>query len=99
MTVAFNYRANPELMAELLWRFDHLSPRARGHDASIQLANLSLEVGARVRKKLADKVVSISLIAGVSCFHSGLSDTDRIRGRTRGVINSLSHRGRYLVIG
>ena len=55
VTAAFNYRANPGLMAEFLWRFDHLSPRERGHDESIQPANLSPEVDARVREKLGIK--------------------------------------------
>ena len=55
VTAAFNYRANPELMAEFLWRFDHLSPRKRGHEESIQPVNLSPKVDARVREKLGIK--------------------------------------------
>ena len=39
-------------MAEFLWRFDHLSAKERGHDESIQLANLAPDVDARVRQKL-----------------------------------------------
>ena len=55
VTTAFNYRTNPELLAESLWRFDHLSPGKRGHDVSIQLSNPSPEVDTRVREKLGIK--------------------------------------------
>ncbi|KAF8132577.1 hypothetical protein EV363DRAFT_1328895 [Boletus edulis] len=48
-------------MAEFLWRFDHLSPKQRGHDVSIQLANLAPEVDARVREKLGIKNSDIAL--------------------------------------
>ena len=41
VTAAFDYHTNPWSMAEFLWRFDHLSPRQRGHNQSIQPANLS----------------------------------------------------------
>ena len=51
VTAAFNYRDDPKLMAEFLWRFDHFSAMKRGHDESIQTANLSPEVDARVREK------------------------------------------------
>jgi hypothetical protein len=61
VTAAFNYRDNPKLMAEFLWRFDHLSPMKRGHDESIQPAHLSPEVDARVREKLGLKDNSIPL--------------------------------------
>ena len=61
VTAAFNYRDNPKLMAEFLWRFDHLSAMKRGHDESIQPANLSPEVDARVREKLGIKDNNISL--------------------------------------
>ena len=52
VTAAFNHRTNPRLMAEFLWRFDHLSPKQRGHDVSIQPANLASEVDTRVREQL-----------------------------------------------
>ena len=52
VTAAFNYRTSPMLMAEFLWRFDHLSAKERGHDESIQPANLAPDVDARVRQKL-----------------------------------------------
>ena len=52
VTASFNYRTSPMLMAEFLWRFDHLSAKERGHDESIQPANLAPDVDARVRQKL-----------------------------------------------
>lgn len=52
VTTAFNYRTSPRLMAESLWRFDHLSAGERGHDESVQPANLPPEVDVRVRAKL-----------------------------------------------
>ena len=55
VTAVFNYRTNPRLMAEFLWRFDHLSPIQRGHDVSIQLANLAPNVDRRVREELGIK--------------------------------------------
>ena len=58
---AFNYRTDPKPMAEFLWRFDHLSARDRGHDQSIQPANLSPEAGARVREKLGIKDRNVPL--------------------------------------
>ena len=61
VTAVFNYRENPMLMAEFLWRFDHLSPMKRGHDESIQAANLSPEVDGRVREKLGIKDNNIPL--------------------------------------
>jgi hypothetical protein len=61
VTAAFNYRTNPRLMAEFLWRFDHLSPKQRGHDVSIQPANLAAEVDARVREQLGMKDKKIPL--------------------------------------
>jgi hypothetical protein len=61
VTAAFNYRENPKLMAEFLWRFDHLSAMKRGHDESIQPANLSPEIDARVREKLGIKDNDIPL--------------------------------------
>ncbi|KAF8131843.1 hypothetical protein EV363DRAFT_1583527 [Boletus edulis] len=61
VTAEFNYRTNPRLMAEFLWRFDHLSPKQRGHDVSIQPANLAPEVDARVREKLGIKNSDIAL--------------------------------------
>ncbi|KAF8444058.1 hypothetical protein L210DRAFT_3759168 [Boletus edulis BED1] len=61
VTAEFNYRTNPRLMVEFLWRFDHLSPKQRGHDVSIQLANLAPEVDARVREKLGIKNSDIAL--------------------------------------
>ena len=51
MTAAFNYRTNPRLIAEFLWRFGHLSPKQRGHDVSIPPANLAPDVDTRVRKQ------------------------------------------------
>ncbi|KAI9567162.1 hypothetical protein HD554DRAFT_2329373 [Boletus coccyginus] len=45
VTAAFNYRTHSRLMAEFLWR-------ERGHDVSIQSANLAFEVNARVREQL-----------------------------------------------
>ncbi|KAI9567163.1 hypothetical protein HD554DRAFT_2024342 [Boletus coccyginus] len=54
VTAAFNYRTHPRLMAEFLWRFDYLSARERGHDVSIEPANLAPEVGARVREQLGE---------------------------------------------
>ncbi|KAF8555778.1 hypothetical protein OG21DRAFT_810170 [Imleria badia] len=48
-------------MAEFLWRFDHLSPKQRGHDVSIQPANLAAEVDARVREQLGMKDKKIPL--------------------------------------
>ena len=61
VTAAFNYRTSPRLMAEFLWRFDHLSAGERGHDESIQPANLPPEVDARVREKLDIKNNNIPL--------------------------------------
>ncbi|KAI9461379.1 hypothetical protein HD554DRAFT_2223615 [Boletus coccyginus] len=61
VTSAFNYRTDPKLMAEFLWRFDHLSARDRGHDQSIQPANLSPEAGARAREKLGINDKSVPL--------------------------------------
>ncbi|KAF8546653.1 hypothetical protein OG21DRAFT_1501900 [Imleria badia] len=61
VTAAFNYRTNPKLMAEFLWRFDHLSPKQRGHDVSIQPAKLAADVDARVRKQLGMKDKKITL--------------------------------------
>ena len=55
VTAAFNYRTKPRLMAEFLWRFDHLSPKQRGHDVSIQPANLTPDVDTRVRDQLGIK--------------------------------------------
>ena len=52
VTAAFNYRENPELMAKFFWRFNHLTPKQRGHDSSVQPAMLPHEVDERVRKKL-----------------------------------------------
>ena len=61
VATAFNYRMNPGLMAKFLWRFNHLSPRKRGHDESIQPANLAPEIDARVREKLGIKDNNIPL--------------------------------------
>ena len=61
VTPAFNYRENPRLMAEFLWWFNHLSPMKRGHDESIQPANLSPKVDARVREKLGIKNNNVPL--------------------------------------
>ncbi|KAF8125081.1 hypothetical protein EV363DRAFT_1351495 [Boletus edulis] len=61
VTAAFNYRANPRLMAEFLWRFNHLSPEQRGHDVSVRPANLVPEVDARVREKLGIQDQNIPL--------------------------------------
>ncbi|KAF8553900.1 hypothetical protein OG21DRAFT_1509533 [Imleria badia] len=61
VTAAFNYRTNPRLMAEFLWRFDHLSPQQRGHDVSIQPANIVLGIDARVREELRIKDQDIPL--------------------------------------
>ena len=55
------YYENPRLMAEFLWRFDHLSPVKCGHDESIQAANLSPKVDGRVREKLGIKDNNIPL--------------------------------------
>ena len=55
VTAGFNYRTNPRLMAEFLWRFDHLSPKQRGHDVSIQPATLTPDVDTRVRDQLGIK--------------------------------------------
>ena len=55
VTAAFNYRTNPRSMAEFLWRFDHLSPKQRGHDVSIQLGHLAPNVDRRVREELGIK--------------------------------------------
>ena len=52
VTAAFNYRKNPELMAKFFWRFNHLTPKQRGHDLSVQPAMLPHEVDERVRTKL-----------------------------------------------
>ncbi|KAG9317721.1 hypothetical protein JVU11DRAFT_1937 [Chiua virens] len=52
VTAAFSYRAQPKLMAEFLWRFDHLTAKERGHDPTIKPADLADEVAARVREKL-----------------------------------------------
>ena len=46
VTTSFNYRMSPGFLAEFLWRFDHLSAKERGHDESIQLANLAPDVDA-----------------------------------------------------
>jgi len=61
VTAAFNYRTHPRMMAEFLWRFDHLSARERGHDVSIQPANLAPEVDARVREQLGIEDKNIPL--------------------------------------
>ncbi|KAF8549298.1 hypothetical protein OG21DRAFT_1500509 [Imleria badia] len=61
VTAAFNYRTNPRLMADFLWRFDHLSPQQRGHDISIQPAGLAAEVDARVREELGMMDMNIPL--------------------------------------
>ena len=52
VTASFNYRMSPGFLAEFLWRFDHLSAKERGHDESIQPANLAPDVDTRVRQKL-----------------------------------------------
>ena len=52
VTAAFNYLTKPELMADFLWRFNHLSPKERGHDISIQPAVLSTEDASCVREIL-----------------------------------------------
>ena len=51
VTAAFNYRENPEILAEFLWRFDQLSAKDRGHDDSIRPAQLEDDVDARVKEK------------------------------------------------
>ncbi|KAF8447201.1 hypothetical protein L210DRAFT_3641170 [Boletus edulis BED1] len=61
VTAAFNYRTNPRSMAEFLWRFNHLSPEQRGRDVSVQPANLTPEVDARILGKLGIKDVNIPL--------------------------------------
>ena len=61
VTAAFDYRDEPKLMAEFLWRFDHLSAMKRGHDESIEAANLSPQVDGRVREKLGIKDNNIPL--------------------------------------
>ncbi|KAG9317803.1 hypothetical protein JVU11DRAFT_2026 [Chiua virens] len=55
VTAAFNYRAKPKLMAEFLWRFDHLSAQDRGHDPTVRPADLPNDVAARVRETLGIK--------------------------------------------
>ncbi|KAG9317806.1 hypothetical protein JVU11DRAFT_2029 [Chiua virens] len=55
VTAAFNYRAQPKLMAEFLWRFDHLSAQDRGHDPTVKPADLPNDVAARVRETLGIK--------------------------------------------
>ena len=55
VTTSFNYRMSPGFLAEFLWRFNHLSAKERGHDKSIQPANLAPDVDARVRQKLEIK--------------------------------------------
>jgi hypothetical protein len=57
----FSFSQNPKLMADFLWRLDHLSPRKRGHDESIESANLSPEVDGRVREELGIKDNNIPL--------------------------------------
>ena len=61
VTAAFNYRENPEILAEFLWRFDQLSAKDRGHDDSIRPAQLEDDVDARVREKLQIKDKKIPL--------------------------------------
>ncbi|KAF8546647.1 hypothetical protein OG21DRAFT_1578232 [Imleria badia] len=61
VTTAFNYLMNPRLIAEFLWRFDHLSSKQRGYDVSIQPAKLAAEVNARVREQLGIKDKKIPL--------------------------------------
>ncbi|KAF8548211.1 hypothetical protein OG21DRAFT_789751, partial [Imleria badia] len=61
VTAAFNYRTNPRLMAKFLWRFDHLSPKQRGNNVSIQPAKLAAKVDARVREQLGMKDKKIPL--------------------------------------
>ena len=55
VTAAFNYREEPRLMADFLWRFNHLTPEQRGHDTSVQSVKLPLDVDKRVREKLEIK--------------------------------------------
>ena len=83
MTAAFNYRANSELMAEILW-FGHLSPRKRGHDGSIHPVNLSPEVGARVREKLGIKDNNTPLYRYMLAFVGPGSDSGTVPGKFRG---------------
>ena len=52
VTAAFDYHKRCDLMADFLWRFDHLSAEQRGHDESMRPAKLTPEEAARVRKKL-----------------------------------------------
>ena len=61
VTAAFDYYQNPMLMAEFLWRFDHLTAMKRGPDESIQIANLSPEIDGQVREKLQIKDNNIPL--------------------------------------
>jgi len=61
VAAAFNYRTHPRLMAEFLWRFDHLSAKERGHDISIQPGNLAPDVDTRVRERLGIEDKNIPL--------------------------------------
>ena len=40
VTESFDYMDNPKLLAEFLWRFDHMSDEQRGFDPSARLASL-----------------------------------------------------------